>query len=105
MPVTYNPDQDLGTIEVQVTEGVSPNRQQLQFQHGTISENGRNGIFNEELIELLILRLQHFNSTEMKCRENSLAITKLEEALHWLNHRTALREAQGVEDSMTPHNS
>jgi hypothetical protein len=31
------------------------------------------------------------------CRENSIAITKLEEALMWLNKRTADRVKRGVE--------
>ena len=34
---------------------------------------------------------------KFRCRENALAITKLEEALHWLAHRTADRERRGVE--------
>lgn len=36
-------------------------------------------------------------------RETSLAITHLEEALHWLKHRTALRRKQGVEGTFQPH--
>jgi hypothetical protein len=31
------------------------------------------------------------------CRENSIAITRLEEALMWLDKRTANRDARGVE--------
>ena len=32
--------------------------------------------------------LQSFQESEYKCRENAIAITKLEEALMWLNKRT-----------------
>lgn len=32
-----------------------------------------------------------------KCRENAIAITKLEEALLWLRKRTMNRERRGVE--------
>ena len=32
-----------------------------------------------------------------RCRENALIITKVEEAIHWGNHRTAERERRGVE--------
>lgn len=32
-----------------------------------------------------------------RCRENSMAITKLEEALLWLRKRTMGREQRGVE--------
>lgn len=56
-----------------------------------------NGAFVETLLVIAKQRLEFYNSTKFRCRENSLAITKLEEAIHWLNHRTADREAQGVE--------
>ena len=57
----------------------------VHFQNGPIKEAG------------VIDRLQSFQAGEFNCRENALAITKLEEALHWLNHRTASRQARGVE--------
>lgn len=55
-----------------------------------------NGTTNEDLLLVLIDRLQ-FLSAKFPCRENALAITKLEEALMWLNKRTADRMARGVE--------
>ena len=54
------------------------------------------GTTNEEVIEVLIDRLNYLNG-KFPCRENSLAITKLEEALMWLNKRTADRLKRGVE--------
>jgi hypothetical protein len=42
-------------------------------------------------------RLNYYQNTRFKCRENALAITKLEEALHWLQARTNRREAENVE--------
>ena len=53
------------------------------------------GTTNEEVIEVLIDRLNNLNG-KFPCRENSLAITKLEEALMWLNKRTADRIKRGV---------
>lgn len=38
-------------------------------------------------------------------RETSLAITHLEEALHWLKRRTELRQRQGVEGTFRAHRS
>lgn len=58
---------------------------------------GPNGAFVETVIAAALQRLQHYNATEFRCRENSLAITHLEDALHWLHHRTADREQRGVE--------
>jgi hypothetical protein len=67
------------------------------FQKGPIRENGVNGCHHEDIIAIVIDRLQSFQAGDFKCRENALAITKLEEALHWLNHRTAERSKRGVE--------
>lgn len=69
----------------------------VSFQKGPIKENGVNGCHNEDLIAIVIDRLECLNQGDFKCRENSIAITKLEEALMWLNKRTANRKARGVE--------
>jgi predicted deacetylase len=52
---------------------------------------------NEDLIGCVLARLQAFQKGEFACRENALAITKLEEALLWLRARTNGREQRGVE--------
>ena len=69
----------------------------VEFQEGPIKEEGVNGCHNEDLIAIVIDRLQGFQQGRFKCRENALAITKLEEALHWLRHRTDDRTRRGVE--------
>lgn len=69
----------------------------VRFQVGPIKENGVNGCMNEDLIAMVIDRLESFQDSPYKCRENALAITKLEEALLWLRKRTMDREARGVE--------
>jgi len=71
--------------------------QTIHFQEGPIKENGVNGVCNEDLIAMVICRLEHFQKSEYACRENALAITKLEEALLWLRKRTMGREKRGVE--------
>jgi hypothetical protein len=58
---------------------------------------GPNGAFVEGVIEAAADRLRFYQSGRFACRENAIALTKLEEALHWLQHRTADREARGVE--------
>jgi hypothetical protein len=67
------------------------------FQNGPISEVGVNGITHEALIAILIDRLQSFQAGPFATRENALALTKLEEAQHWLFARTRSRMARGVE--------
>ncbi|MBU9711071.1 hypothetical protein [Evansella tamaricis] len=69
----------------------------VHFQEGPIKENGVNGVCNEDLIAMVICRLEHFNQSDFRCRENSMAITKLEESLLWLRKRTMGREQRGVE--------
>lgn len=47
-----------------------------------------NGTTNEEVLKALIDRMQYLNEKHF-CRENYIVITKLEEALMWLEKRTA----------------
>ena len=74
---------------------------EIHFQEGAIKECGVNGVCNEDLINMVIERLEGFQNSEFKCRENALAITKLEEALLWLRKRTMSREQRGVEGTHT----
>jgi hypothetical protein len=69
----------------------------INFQNGPISENGVNGLTQEVLIAIVIDRIRSFQAGKFACRENALALTKLEEAQHWLLHRTRARMARGVE--------
>ncbi len=71
----------------------------IKFQLGPVKEFEKNGCQMDAIIRVLIDRLSGLNreGARFRCRENSLAITKLEEALHWLKHRTMDREARGVE--------
>ena len=73
----------------------------IHFQEGPIKECGVNGVCNEDLIAMVICRLEHFNKSEFSCRENAMAITKLEESLLWLRKRTMGREARGIEGTHT----
>ena len=56
-----------------------------------------NGAFVEGVIAAAIDRLEWYQSSKFSCRENALAITKLQEALHWLDWRTRRRELSGIE--------
>jgi hypothetical protein len=69
----------------------------LSFQDGPINEFGVNGITHEALIAILVDRLEGFQSGPYACRENALALTKLQEAQMWLQKRTRDRMARNVE--------
>lgn len=88
-------------FEVVDSKNPSQTLADIHFQEGAIKEHGVNGVCNEDLIAMVICRLEHFNQSEFKCRENSMAITKLEEALLWLRKRTMGREKRNVEGTHT----
>lgn len=56
----------------------------------------KDGTTLEEMLKVSIERLQDLNS-RFGCRENSVAITKMQEALMWLEERTKDRISRGVE--------
>jgi hypothetical protein len=75
----------------------SQGRYDINFQNGPIAEAGVNGITHEVLLAILVDRLQDFQTGPYACRENALALTKLQEAQMWLLERTRGRMVRGVE--------
>jgi hypothetical protein len=69
----------------------------IKFQEGPIQENGVNGLMQEDLLAIVIDRLQGFQSGNFACEENKNALKAAEQALSWLRHRTADRRTRGVE--------
>lgn len=69
----------------------------IKFHNGPIQDNGVNGCQQEDLLKIVIDRLRSFQSGDFSCRENAIALTKCEEALHWLESRTRSRIKRGVE--------
>lgn len=80
-----SPDQTLYFID---KEPVSEGSTEMQ----TVSD----GTTNEEVLAMMLDRMGSLQA-KFPCRENAIAITKIEEALMWLNRRTANRKARGVE--------
>ena len=85
----------------------------LSFQNGPIgSPADMNGITGEAILAVAIDRLRGFQFTRddagnytkapgpFACRENAIALTKIEEALMWLQKRTRDRMARGVEGTI-----
>ena len=73
----------------------------VEFQNGPILEAGINGVQNEDLLAIVIDRLEGFQSGQYACRDNAIALTKCQEALLWLQKRTRDRQARGVEGTNT----
>jgi hypothetical protein len=63
----------------------------VDFQEGPCKENGVNGVANEDLLHMVLVRLNGFQNTPYACKENAMAIARIEEALMWLRYRTESR--------------
>jgi len=73
----------------------------INFQNGPVQESGANGVSNEALLAIVEDRLLRFQAGPYACRENALALTKIQEAMHWLHSRTRERIRRGVEGTST----
>lgn len=81
-----NPEQS------QAIQFIHKEKDELDKQLVTVDD----GTTNEEVIEVLLDRMAYLQG-KFPCRENAIVITKLEEALMWLNKRTADRQKRNVE--------
>lgn len=68
----------------------------IDFQHGALTTIGFNGLFSVAHLAILIDHLKSFQEGEFATREGAVAITKLEEAMHWLCARADERQSRGV---------
>lgn len=75
----------------------------IAFQVGPIGEVGVNGCQIEDVLDVLIARLEGFQRGPFACGENENALSKLKAAKEWLEQRTHARQAQGVEGTNLPH--
>lgn len=72
----------------------------IKFQKGPIGEAGVNGLSNEALLAIVEDRLRGFQAGPFACRENGMALSKIEEAADFLRQRTTARVNRGVEGTM-----
>lgn len=69
----------------------------IHFQEGGIKQVGVNGVSEAALLEIVADRLRGFQAGPYGDRNNSIAITKIEEALHRIHDRTRERQRRQVE--------
>lgn len=77
----------------------------IQWQDGPITDHSTgqpNGALVPDVLQAALQRLQAYNDSPLRCRENSLAITKIEEALMWLEARQRDRTQRGVQGTYQP---
>lgn len=69
----------------------------IQFQHGARHVAGSTpGILDSCLVAIVMDRLRGFQAGPFSSRQNAIALTKLEEALHWMHDRAHERARRGV---------
>ncbi len=73
-----------------------PKQVTFQLQDGPIKEVGVNGVQIDDVIAWAKTVIEGFN-VKFPCRENSMIVTKLDEALLWSIKRKLDREKRGVE--------
>lgn len=69
----------------------------INFQNGPIKESGINGVMDENLLAIVIDRLEGFESGKYASPFNARALIHIKNGLQELQNRTAEREARGVE--------
>ena len=74
----------------------------IVWQDGPMTETPPNGAFVEDVVQIAIDRLRFFQDSEFRCRENALALTKLEEAYMWMRERRRNRAAAGTLGTYNP---
>ncbi len=85
-------------IEIENEEyvkGVTP-VVKFTIQSDPVSEVGVNGLQATDILEYVKNLFESLNA-EVPCRENSLTITKIEEAINWQYARERKRIAAGIE--------
>lgn len=70
---------------------------EIRFQDGPIKEAGINGVMDENLIAIVIDRLEGFQKGPYASNYNGQALSYLYSALNELQSRTKERESRGVE--------
>lgn len=73
----------------------------IKFQKGPIQEVGVNGCQVEDLLNIIIDRLQDFQGGNFPCIENQQALSHCRTSLEWLEYRTDMRRKRGVEGKST----
>ena len=68
----------------------------IHFQDGPVKEKGINGVANEDLIVMVMYRLNQFQKSDYACKENADAVRHLQGALDSLRARTNKRGVEGT---------
>ena len=99
LPEEFDPEERAYPFpDGEIAPGVVVSAEGVKFfgQRGPVQETGVNGCQIDDLIRFCRETVAGFNA-KFPCRENSLCVTKLDEALLCLCQRQHSREERGVE--------
>lgn len=98
LPLDHKEKERKFFIEIENSEEGNPLPPVVKFtiQSDPVSKVGVNGCQAQDMLEYVKCLFESLNEV-FPCRENSLTITKIEEALHWQDARTKDREKRKVE--------
>lgn len=68
----------------------------IQFQNGLVENNIWNGVRVEDVIDILIQKLEHDNQGIYKCEHNDIAISSLKGAKYAIEQRQEARKRKGI---------
>ena len=70
---------------------------EVEYQCGARTDvNSKRGILDLDLLYIVRERLRTFQAGKFACRENEMALLKVEEAIMWQNKRVQDRDDRGV---------
>jgi hypothetical protein len=92
-----------GKFKGQLPDRLSDEVIGITFQCGPLHEVGVNGCSIEDVIDVLVTRLEGFQRGPFACSENRDALVALSYAKAALLSRTVKRQTQGVEGTNAPH--
>lgn len=73
--------------------------QSIKFQRGN---NNINGVTNEDLLSAVLLRMEAFQDTDLRCRETSDAMHHIKYALRSIEKRNKDRDSRNVRGTQKP---
>jgi hypothetical protein len=91
----YNAPHHFTVVDAHTDEALGT----VNFQEGPVKDVGVNGIFNEDLLLMVVTRLEAFQNSETKCNENQEAINAIYEAIDSLRARTVRIDSKNSFDS------
>lgn len=83
-------------VDKNISQTITFLKKQPKEEGSTELELVHDGTTNEEVLSVILDRLQSGNA-KVPSRETAIAITKIQEALMWLEQRTKDRLSRGVE--------